>query len=111
MLRTEEGIVIINEPIKDIIFAGIPENLATKPTLTVSMDSKSAGKHNIEFDYLTGEMNWNANYVCVLNSEDKKMDMNGWMTISNNAGTTYKNAKLKVVAGIFTELHQNMMSV
>ncbi len=99
MLRTEEGIVIINEPIKDIIFAGIPENLATKPTLSVSMDSKSAGKHNIEFDYLTGGMNWNANYVCVLNSEDKKMDMNGWMTISNNAGTTYKNAKLKVVAG------------
>lgn len=99
ILQTDEGIMIINEPIKDIIFAGIPENLATKPTLSVSMDSKSAGKHDIEFDYLTGGMNWNANYVCVLNSEDKKMDMNGWITISNNAGTTYKNAKLKVVAG------------
>jgi len=99
MLQTDEGIMIINEPIKDIIFSGIPENLATKPTLSVSMDSKSAGRHEIEFDYLTGGMRWNANYVCVLNSEDKKMDINGWITISNNAGTTYKDAKLKVVAG------------
>ncbi len=35
----------------------------------------------------------------VVNQNDTKADLNGWVTINNNSGTTYKNAELKLVAG------------
>jgi hypothetical protein len=44
-------------------------------------------------------MNWHADYVMVSSPDDDKMDMNAWVTIDNNSGATYKDAKLKLVAG------------
>lgn len=44
-------------------------------------------------------MNWHAEYVAVLNEDDTKTDLNSWVSVDNNSGTTYSNAKLKLVAG------------
>ena len=44
-------------------------------------------------------MSWKADYVAVTNDKDDKLDLNGWVTVRNNAGTTFNNAKLKLVAG------------
>lgn len=111
ILETDEGIIVINEPIKNIKFSGIPEGLATKPTLNVLMESKTAGKRSIELNYLTNGMTWYSNYVCVLDKNDKKTDLNGWITIDNQAGTTYKDAKLKVVAGDIHRVRKEGMIV
>jgi hypothetical protein len=48
---------------------------------------------------MTSGMSWNADYVAVTNDKDDKLDLNGWVTVRNNAGTTFENAKLKLVAG------------
>ncbi|MFC2130191.1 DUF4139 domain-containing protein, partial [Bacteroidota bacterium] len=77
----------------------LPEGLITRPTLLWKVDSDKQGKQDIELSYQTGGMKWHAEYVAVLNDNDTKMDLNAWVSIMNNSGADYKNAKLKVVAG------------
>jgi len=77
----------------------LPEGLITKPTLLWMVSAPKSGKQDVEISYQTSGMNWHAEYVAVLNNDDSKMDLNSWVSIENNSGTTYKNAKLKLVAG------------
>jgi len=77
----------------------LPEGLITTPTLKVDLNANKAGKQNLELAYMTGGMKWHAEYVAVLDKEDKKMDLNAWVSIENTSGTSYNNAKLKLVAG------------
>jgi hypothetical protein len=77
----------------------LPEGLITRPTLVCLLDSKNTGKQDVELTYQTGGMNWHAEYVAVLDKEDRMIDLNSWVSIENNSGTTYKDAKLKLVAG------------
>lgn len=86
-------------PTGSLILPELPEGLLTKPTLLWKINSEKSGKLDCEISYLTGGMSWNADYVLVTNAKDDRMDMNTWVTISNNSGATYKNAKLKLVAG------------
>ncbi|NOX17042.1 MAG: DUF4139 domain-containing protein [Chlorobi bacterium] len=79
--------------------AALPEGLITKPTLVWMVNSKTNKKQDVEISYQTGGMNWHAEYVAVLNKDDSKMDLNSWVSIENNSGTTYKDAKIKLVAG------------
>jgi hypothetical protein len=58
-----------------------------------------AGTYDIELAYLTNQINWSSDYVLTLSADDKKADLNGWVTINNRSGTTYRDATLKLVAG------------
>ena len=53
----------------------------------------------VEATYLTRGLNWKADYVAVLDSKDKNLDLSGWVTLDNQSGATYQNARLKLVAG------------
>jgi hypothetical protein len=77
----------------------LPEGLITQPTLVWMVNSNSSGKQDVELSYQTHGMNWHAEYVAVLNEDDTKLDLNSWVSIDNQSGTTYKDAKLKLVAG------------
>ena len=77
----------------------LPEGLITKPTLIWLVKSPSSGNQNVEVSYQTGGMKWHAEYVAVLNKDDSKLDLNSWVSIDNNSGTSFKNAHLKLVAG------------
>ncbi len=82
-----------------ISVGSLPEGLITKPTLVWLVNSESNGTQDVEISYQTSGMNWHAEYVAVLNQDDTKLDLNSWVSVENNSGTTYKNAKLKLVAG------------
>lgn len=84
----------------------LPEGLITKPTLIWLVKSPSGGKQDVEVSYQTGGMKWHAEYVAVLNKEDSKLDLNSWVSIDNNSGTSYKNAHLKLVAGNVNRVQQ-----
>lgn len=77
--------------------------LLTKPTLIWQIYSPAAGKRDVLTSYLTNGMSWKANYILETSADDKKADIQGWVTVNNEAGTTYENAKLKLVAG---EVHR-----
>lgn len=84
----------------------LPEGLITRPTLVCLADFKTGGKQDLELTYQTGGMNWHAEYVAVLDKDDKLMDLNSWVSIENNSGATYQNANLKLVAGDVNRVRQ-----
>jgi hypothetical protein len=77
--------------------------LLTKPTLVWQVYSPVSGSRDVLTSYLTSGMSWNADYIVKTNADDTKADIQGWVSIDNKAGTTYENAKLKLVAG---EVHR-----
>ncbi len=79
-------------------FPEVPENLLQKPTLVWLLRS-AAAEQRVEVTYLTQELNWHADYVLSIDADDKLGDLTGWVTLSNETGTSYKNAQLKLVAG------------
>ncbi len=85
----------------------LPEGLITKPTLVWLLNSNKSGNQDVEISYQTQGMNWHAEYVAVLNKNDTKLDLNSWVSVDNNSGTTFKNAKLKLVAGDVNRVQDN----
>jgi hypothetical protein len=79
-------------------FPEIPDNLIAKPTLVWLLDSRET-RQQLEVSYLTHGLNWKADYVFVINEDDTLGDLTGWVTLTNQSGTTYENARLKLVAG------------
>ncbi len=98
--KKEGGLVMLPNLSKYRISVGeLPEGLITKPTLVWAVNSNSSGKQDVEVSYQTSGMNWHAEYVAVLNENDTEIDLNSWVSVENSSGTTYKDAKLKLVAG------------
>jgi hypothetical protein len=44
-------------------------------------------------------LSWRADYVAELNERDDRLDLNGWVTLTNQSGAAYPNARLQLVAG------------
>ena len=84
-------------------FPEIPENLHSRPTLVWKVDNSGQRQHRIETSYLATNMSWMADYVLTVARDDARADLDGWVTVNNTSGTSYKNAKLQLVAG---ELHR-----
>ncbi len=82
-----------------LIFPDVPENLRDRPTLTMLVDSKDGGKQDAVLSYLTGGLSWKADYVAELGTDDASVNLSGWVTLNNESGATYQNAKLQLVAG------------
>ncbi|MGK2950932.1 MAG: DUF4139 domain-containing protein [Thiobacillus sp.] len=82
-----------------LAFSGVPDTLRDKPTLVISLLNPTAGIQNLELSYLTGGLSWRADYVAELNAGDDRLDLNGWVTLTNQSGAAYPNAKLQLVAG------------
>jgi len=82
-----------------IIFPGVPESLISKPTLVWLIENSLSSLQKVEASYLTNGINWRSDYVVTLNDTDDRADLSGWVTIDNRSGTTYKDAKIKLVAG------------
>ncbi len=95
--------LIRGRQIRDISFPSLPEGLITRPTLRWLVDAPSEGPLQTEVSYLTGGIEWRADYVAVIGADDKHLSLSGWVTINNKSGATYKDAKVKLMAG---EVHR-----
>ena len=82
-----------------IVYRDIPTNLRDRPTLVMTLDGAEAGERTLELSYLTGGLEWQADYVGELNTAENGMDLTGWVTLTNESGTSYRNAQLQLVAG------------
>jgi len=81
------------------IFDKVPENLRARPTLSITVDSQRAGQRDAAIRYLTGGLGWSADYVALFDEAKGSIDVQGWVTLSNSSGTTYRNADTLLVAG------------
>lgn len=82
-----------------VIFDSVPVNLRADPTLSVEVVSKQAGTREASLTYLTGGLNWRADYVAVFSEDEEKMDLQGWATLTNGTKTTFEDANVSVIAG------------
>lgn len=81
------------------IFPEVPRDLIARPTLSWLLGAKESGKRELETLYLTNGMTWRADYVLVLGADEDRADLSGWVTLDNRSGATFRNARLKLVAG------------
>jgi hypothetical protein len=82
-----------------VVLPQLPEELYARPTLLWRLASKGPERQRVEVSYLTGGMKWTADYVLVVNADDTKGDLTGWVTLTNESGARYDDATLKLVAG------------
>jgi hypothetical protein len=91
-----------------LAFPEVPANLIAKPTLVWSLDAAQP-KQRVEATYMTRGMSWKSDYVLVLDENDAKADLQGWVTLTNRSGASYENAKLQLVAGDVNRVAQPIM--
>ncbi|WP_375382947.1 DUF4139 domain-containing protein [uncultured Sphingomonas sp.] len=82
-----------------VVFDSLPPNLRARPTLSVTLDTRSGGRRPVTISYLTGGLSWSADYVALFDEAKSTIDVQGWITLGNNGGTTYVNADTLLVAG------------
>lgn len=81
------------------IYRRLPEDLHSKPTLSLLLENRATEVTQVELTYLTQGLSWNADYVARLNDSEDRLAINGWVTLSNNSGIDYNNANLQLVSG------------
>ena len=82
-----------------VVFDHIPENLRARPTLSVTLDSSTAGARPLTLSYLTPGLGWKADYVALFDEPAGRIDVQGWVTLTNTTGTSFVNANTLLVAG------------
>src|SRR5882724_483654 len=94
------GQIVINPTnIAEMRFPDLPKNLVATPTLVWDLDNNETSAQNVEASYLTNGMNWRADYVLLVNADDTKGDLQGWVTLTNASGSSFDDARLQLVAG------------
>ena len=82
-----------------VIFDRVPPNLRARPTMSVTIEAARGGTVPARLSYLTPNLGWTADYVALFDAAKGAMDMQGWVTLTNNTGTSFTNAKTILVAG------------
>jgi len=111
VLLTDWGIEVIRQSqIQQISLPTLAQKLVTRPTLTWLLDSPKSGPVQFRVTYLTGGVTWQADYVALLDEQDTAMDLQSWISVSNESGADYQDAKLKLVAGSVHQVEEMRMA-
>ena len=81
-----------------VVFNNIPAGMSNQPTLAAKLNAKQGGEKNLYLAYLTGGLSWKTDYVANVRSKDS-LDLTGWVTINNESGIDYNQAKIQLIAG------------
>jgi hypothetical protein len=80
-------------------FPDLGDDTVLQPTLNWLLQSDKPGKFDAEVGYVTGGFTWEADYNLVSPEKGDNVDLVGWITMNNNSGKTFENAKIKLMAG------------
>src|SRR6266581_6089824 len=85
------------------LFPALTGDSILKPTLSWLLGTNEPGKFDAEISYVSGGMNWQADYNLLVsdksNGKFDLLDMVGWVTMRNQSGKTFENASIKLLAG------------
>ncbi len=101
ILQLNDGqiVAISSDAIRNVGFPDLPGGLITRPTLRWLISSPTTGEQLVQLTYLTGGLNWTADYNVLLSPDNAQLDLNGWITLTNISGATYTDANVKLIAG------------
>ncbi len=89
-------------------FPNLPDSLYTRPTLIWTLQNGGGAQQRVEASYLAKSLSWNADYVLTVGRDDKTGDLDGWVTLTNGSGTSFRHAKLQLVAGNLNRVRETM---
>jgi hypothetical protein len=81
------------------LFPALADDTVLKPTLSWELNTDRPGTTRAEFSYVTGGMSWEADYNVVAPVKGNVLEMVGWVTLDNQSGKTFQNARIKLMAG------------
>ena len=81
------------------LFPSLGNDNVLKPTLNWKLNSASSGKIDAEVAYLSKGFTWEASYNLVATEKSDVLDVVGWVTMNNQSGMTFTDAKIKLMAG------------
>ncbi len=93
-----DGKIVFGLPGKPV-FEALDPKAFLKPTLLWRLWTRSPGRHDVEFSYLTGGMRWEADYNAVAPEKGDSFDIIGWVTLENMSGKDFEGARVKLMAG------------
>jgi hypothetical protein len=100
VLQTDQGLKLVSpSEVQHIDLERLPEGFYTRPTLDWLVGTDRGGAVDAEVSYLTNGIGWHAEYVAQLNEDDTRLELSGWASIDNQSGATYRDARLKLIAG------------
>jgi len=88
------------------LFPPLGDDTILKPTIEWQLQAGKAGKLDAELAYITGGMSWEADYNIVAPEKSDLLDFVGWVTMDNQSGKTFENAKIKLMAGDVSKIRQ-----
>lgn len=98
VLRRADGTISTGMlPGESVLFPKITDDLWLKPTLTAKLSGKAAP--SITLTCQTRGLSWAADYVAELNDSEDRMHLVGLVTLTNNTGVAYPQARLSLLAG------------
>ena len=106
ILIREKNYGAIYQP-HQLFFPDIPQDMAIKPSLFWNIETL-AKRLNIDLTYLTKGISWSSDYNINI-TDSQRLSLNGWITITNNSGATYKNADISVIAGNLNSDKPNLL--
>jgi len=81
------------------LFPDLGDDTVLKPTFNWLLQSDKPGKFDAEIGYVTEGLDWSASYNLVSPETGDFVDLVGWITMNNNSGKTFENARIKLMAG------------
>ncbi len=81
------------------LFPALADDTVLKPTLAWELQTDKPGATTAEFSYVTGGMNWEASYNAVAPPKGSVLELVGWVTLDNQTGKTFHDARIKLMAG------------
>jgi hypothetical protein len=81
------------------LFPSLKDDTILKPTLHWLIETDRAGRFDAELCYITGGMSWEADYNLIYPETGEIIDVIGWVTMKNETGKTFENARIKLMAG------------
>jgi hypothetical protein len=81
------------------LFPSLTDDTILKPAVDWKIRTDQAGKLDAELNYVTGGMSWKADYSMLAQEKGDTLDLIGWVTMDNQTGRTFENARIKLMAG------------
>jgi len=108
ILRGPRSLYMVQRPdnVQNIEFGTLPEGLLTRPTLVWKVATAKPGDHLAQVTYQTEGMTWRADYSAIVAAGEKTMDLAGWVTVTNQCGARFQDARLKLMAGDVRRIQQ-----
>ena len=85
--------------ITEIKLFELKTGLITRPTLVWKLNTDRAGDQDVQVSYQTDNITWRADYTLVVDKNHTAADLSSWVTLMNESGAAYTDARLKLVAG------------